>query len=190
MKTFSSKAKAASFYLAMLVVVWHSPLMACDCQFSEISADAVRSAGVVLIGKVRNAQLSAQYDRHVVGEIEVVRTLVGEISGSLGFSYSTVWCCGSRIEVGSYYLVFTNSTDDLFLHHGNTLHLGITFSADEIEIDRIANEIARIRSGTQDLSNLTRPGYGRVHIDGPHCADDSKTSSRYGDEGSGPSQKP
>ena len=102
---------------------------ACSCTFELLDNDVVRDAQQIFVFQLLSAKVDPQSTpvlvaREVVGEIHIVDTLRGDPRAKR-IRYSTSICCGSRLDVGQFYVAFLSTNASEFLGNtGNILNLG------------------------------------------------------------------
>ena len=102
---------------------------ACTCPFVPLNTESARDAKQVFVFRLVDAALQREGSEQevttiVVGTIEVVADLRGTTNAKR-IIYSTLWCCGTRLDVGKYYAAFISDNSEQFdAHSGNLLELG------------------------------------------------------------------
>lgn len=78
----------------------------------------------LLTAELQNAGASDPNDSSVVGTIKVVDNILGS-TRARQIHYSTLQCCGIRLDVGSYYVPFIEEDGtEFFAHSGNVVEIG------------------------------------------------------------------
>ncbi|MDR7135732.1 hypothetical protein J2X06_002950 [Lysobacter niastensis] len=107
---------------------------ACECAFSGLDTAQARTARNVFVFRLTDAR--AGKDTQVIGTIKVLADVRGKTTAQ-EVRYSTFYCCGSRLEVGKYYVGFLPANSARFNGNaGNILPLWGEFdreTADNLE---------------------------------------------------------
>lgn len=113
---------------------------ACECAFSPLSDETVRTAKRIVVFQLVSAELTddSTLGEGVIAKLRVTNTLLGDAPDILQAQYSTFWCCGSRLDVGHKYVLFDSvGVDPVYIHEGNLLPLGDELSSDQADIERL-----------------------------------------------------
>lgn len=117
---------------------------ACSCPFTPLNNDEVRDAKQIFVFQLLSAKMDVESSdpltaREVIGQIRIVDTFRGKPRVER-IHYSTSICCGSRLDVGQFYVAFISTNEPEFLGNiGNLLNLG------ELSINQTYNSRAPIR---------------------------------------------
>lgn len=113
---------------------------ACECAFSPLSDETVRTAKRIVVFQLSAAELTndATLGERVNARLRVTDKLLGDAPDILQARYSTFWCCGSKLDVGHHYVLFDSvGADPVYIHEGNLLPLGDRLSSDLADIERL-----------------------------------------------------
>jgi len=111
-------------------LVFSSVAQACQCAYQPLDTDAARGAKNIFIFRLVQAEVmpSASSEGHaarVLGRIDIVGHLRGNTASFKEIEYSTDHCCGSRFDVGSYFVAFVSKAGPrLVANNGNVMELG------------------------------------------------------------------
>jgi len=115
--------------LFLLVAVYHNLAAACTCGFLFLDTAAARSAQQVFVFRLVSAEISggtrngADYNE-IIGRIEIVSQLRGSSEHVGELSFSTQRCCGTRLDVGGYFVAFLPQTGKRFAaNNGNVVEI-------------------------------------------------------------------
>ena len=93
---------------------------ACSCAFATLGTETARAADTVFVFQLMSARfLNREEGEGMIlegaeGTIRVVESLRGDGSRFDRISYNTLHCCGSRLDVGHYYLAFVSGPGPSF----------------------------------------------------------------------------
>ena len=126
-----------AFLMSVFVIAGNAS--ACECNYELLSDQTVRKSGSVAIVEIRELKSDEKETvpsafRSLNGTLKVIDILSGERPGTQ-FKYSVDSCCGIRLDVGHYYILFLeHASGRIVLTPGNLMH----FSApDAIDPRRI-----------------------------------------------------
>jgi hypothetical protein len=123
---------------AIVVILAARGAAACECIFSDLDSDSARAAGTVFVFRLVSAELrdkeaNDKGAKEVVGTIRVVDNLRSSTKAN-AMVYYTSWCCGTRVDIGKFYVAFLKKDAREFqAHSGSILELGETYSAQDRE---------------------------------------------------------
>jgi len=111
--------------LALLVgLLFTGAASACECAFAPLTPIEARTASIVFAFRLLDARIEqstgAEGSDSVVGNIQIVARFRGSPAAEQ-VRYSVSPCCGSRLEVGKYYIAFLPKDSHLF--DGNSSNL-------------------------------------------------------------------
>ena len=138
--------------LALLVIALLFPLasLACQCNYDPLGQATVDRAQQVFAFQL----VSARYDPasgDVIGDIRVVESLRGMHQGRQ-IRYSTSICCGTRLDVGQFYVGFEDVPADEFVASpGNVLDVGEGYSPQSPTIQSLRDVLSRAKTWSQAL---------------------------------------
>ena len=89
----------------LLLTVLPMSATACECAFGPLVDRTVRDAKRILVVQLVSAAVSEvkrgpQLGVVVNARLHVVESLRGEAPAALDAWYSTLWCCGARLDLG------------------------------------------------------------------------------------------
>ena len=97
---------------------------ACSCAFAPLGNEEARAAKNVFVFRLMEAHVeqptSSESSNFVTGTITVMARVRGTTKAR-EIRFSTFYCCGSRLEVGKYYVAFLSSDTTSF--DGNASNL-------------------------------------------------------------------
>ena len=150
---------------------------ACQCAFSHLDTAQARAANNVFVFQLLDArvaqEVNAPSSSGVVGSIKVLANVRGK-TNAREVRYSTFYCCGSRLEVGKYYVGFLPSdTASFYGNAGNILPLwnGINRAT--------ADKLEAVLRGGKRLEDAFSYGLEEIHQMRPPpspCPEDGKDS--------------
>ena len=117
-----------SVLIGLLVAACPYTAFASECEHGFLDDETVRNVGNIAVFRLVSAELdrtSAKAGRFkVFGKVEVIQTLRGNL-GLKQISYSTDRQCGSRLDIGSYYAIFSpKAGETVEANSGNVVELG------------------------------------------------------------------
>lgn len=102
---------------------------ACTCGYLSLDTTAVRNAQQIFVFRVVSAQIEegvrddVPHDE-IVARIKIISQLRGESKHVSELSFSTQRCCGSRLDVGGYFVAFLPATGKRFAaNNGNVVEI-------------------------------------------------------------------
>lgn len=113
----------------LLIAVYCNMANACKCGFLYLDTPAARSTQQIFIFRLVSAQVSASPpDRlghsEVIARIKIVSQLRGVSNHVSELSFSTQRCCGTRLDVGGYFVAFLPPTGTRFAaNNGNVVEI-------------------------------------------------------------------
>jgi len=138
---------------------------ACECNYSEISQETIRSAHTVSLVRVDSTKLASEAERTATGRLTTIEVYRGEATPTSRFNYSVHWCCGTKLQTGAYYLIVLNGSGDFTLDAGNTIYLGPRFMGSDRNVSLVGEIVSELISGKAVMHRFFRWGGGRVDID-------------------------
>jgi hypothetical protein len=118
------------FILFAISLTFSCVVHACTCSFVPINSEATRAAKNVFIFRLIQAKVNL-INGHVgstpeiIGQIEVIDRLRGDEKRVKEIKFSTSSCCGSRFDVGSYFVAFVSEVGPRFVaNNGNVVEIG------------------------------------------------------------------
>lgn len=110
---------------------------ACQCSFIPLDSKQAQAARNVFVFRLTDARIAkdttGEPNDLVAGTIKVLAHVRGRTNAQ-EIRYSTSWCCGSRLEVGKYYIAFLSLDARRFdANASNVLPLWQGFGRDEAE---------------------------------------------------------
>lgn len=118
-----------SSVLAFLLIV-SGATQACTCSVAPLDAEIARSAKSVIVFRIMSAKVSREQVHDapasdIVGRVKIVDQLRGRKSAIREIRFSTGSCCGSRLDVGSYFVAFISNDGSRFTANiGNVVEVG------------------------------------------------------------------
>jgi hypothetical protein len=147
---------------------------ACQCSFIPLDSKQAQSARNVFVFRLVNARIdkdtTGELDDSVTGTIKVLARVRGRTDAQ-EIRYSTSWCCGSRLEVGKYYIAFLSIDEPRFdANASNVLPLWQEFGREE------AVKLESVLRGKSRLEEAFTYGVDEIHTmrPPPPCSDQSK----------------
>jgi hypothetical protein len=126
-KSVSSSLVKGTLFL--LVAMYCSVVEACTCDFLYLDTAAVRSAQQVFVFRL----VSARVEEHtrdgvahdeIIARIKIVAQIRGVSEHVSELSFSTQRCCGTRLDVGGYFVAFLPQTGNRFAaNNGNVVEV-------------------------------------------------------------------
>ena len=137
---------AAVFLLASCCV------SACQCGFSLLGNDEAKSATEIFVFRLVSATADANDSDPISGgKVSATIQIVDVLRGNPHFNrmrYSTSLCCGSRIDVGQYFVAFTSDSGMEFsANTGNLMNFGEQYASSAPNAQRLR----AVESGRQTL---------------------------------------
>jgi hypothetical protein len=145
--------------LIFFVLFFAETIIACECDIPEISDQEFKDAKNIFLFRVRSTQIIEGKDTPIengmaVGAIRIVENYKGTAHYS-SIQYSTSYCCGSKFEIGNYYLAVVDKDGKLFrASPTNTIHFGKAF---ELSIGQIAPYANLFRDRIMSAVNGSAP---------------------------------
>ena len=138
---------------------------ACSCAYGSLNSDKVRVASHVFVFRLLDARFEQGAEdpsqNSVIGTIHIVANLRGKTT-SREIRYSISNCCGSRMEVGKYYVGFQSSDVAQFkVNAGNTLMLWNGYGRE------IADKLAAVLRGEERLDDAFAYGLEEINLEWP-----------------------
>ncbi|MDE2407029.1 MAG: hypothetical protein KGL91_04095 [Xanthomonadaceae bacterium] len=99
-------------------------VLACECAFVPLGTEEAQSAKNVFVFRLMASRVdntSTEERNSILGTIEVVARIRGSATKVRHVRYSISECCGSRLEVGKYYVAFLPSDISIFDGNGSNL---------------------------------------------------------------------
>ena len=138
--------------ILMSVLVIARNAFACECNYELLSDQTVRKSGSVAIVEIRElksdeAETVPSAFRSLKGTLKVIDILLGERPGTQ-FEYSVDYCCGIRLDVGHYYILFLeHASGRIVITSGNLMH----FSAPDAIDPRRIGLMVKVLEGEMTL---------------------------------------
>jgi hypothetical protein len=117
--------------VAIVMLTLASPAaFACECSYSPLGDSTVLAAKSIFVFQLMSAEVEFGGEvepaaQAVSARVKLVEHLGGVEDSHELMSYSTLSCCGSRLDVGHFYAAFLTEPAVPFVGHpGNLLHLG------------------------------------------------------------------
>lgn len=115
--------------LLLLIAVCCNMAEACTCGYLSLDTTAVRSAQQIFVFRVVSAQIEEDVrdgvpHDEIVARIKIISQLRGVSKHVSELSFSTQRCCGSRLDVGGYFVAFLPATGKRFAaNNGNVVEI-------------------------------------------------------------------
>jgi hypothetical protein len=115
--------------LLLSLLFFAQPIVACSCDSEEISDQQFKNAKNIFLFRIRSIHVIEGKNVPIengiaVGAIRVVENYKGTAHYS-SFQYSTSYCCGSKFQVGEYYLAILDKDGKLLsASPENTIGMG------------------------------------------------------------------
>lgn len=133
-------AQVVVLYLACMLLA--NQAQGCECTYSFLDHKLASTAKTVVAFRLEQARLDPADPHLVYGTVAEPDVLKGDAHPA-SVKYSIHWCCGSRLEVGSYYAVFLNSSEDEpLVHPGNLLLMSDGFGSHSHAMERLKKVIS------------------------------------------------
>jgi hypothetical protein len=119
--------------LLLLVAVYCNLAEACTCGYLSLDTTAVRSAQQVFVFRLISARIDegasiGMAHSKIIGRIEIIAEIRGSSDHVSELSFSTQRCCGTRLDVGGYFVAFLPQTGISFeANNGNVVEIGPAF---------------------------------------------------------------
>lgn len=149
---------------------------ACQCAFIPLDSKQAQAARHVFVFRLMDARIdkdtTAEPRDSITGTIKILAHVRGRASAK-AIRYSTSWCCGSRLEVGKYYVAFLSlDAPRFYANASNVLPLWQEFGQEE------ANRLESVLRGKSRLEEAFAYGVDEIHtmrLPPPlRCSDQSK----------------
>jgi hypothetical protein len=144
---------------------------ACQCSYIPLDTKRAQAARNVFVFQLIDAHVDHDASDSVAGTIKVLAHVRGRTKAKQ-IRYSTYWCCGSRLEVGKYYIGFLSSNATRFdANAGNVLPLWQEFGREEADrLEAVLRGKSRLEVafayGVEEISSMRLPP--------PPCLDKGK----------------
>jgi hypothetical protein len=134
---------------------------ACQCSFVPLGTKEAQAATNVFVFRLMDARVVPGVkdapNTSVVGTIKVVAHIRGRTRAQQ-IRYSTFYCCGSRLEIGKYYIAFLSSDAPKFdANASNVLPLWQDFGRRE------ADNLEAVLRGKKQLEDVFPYGLDEIH---------------------------
>lgn len=133
---------------------------ACECDFPPLDTAAARNAREIFVFRLLSAEVrdDKDYDRggnRIVGRIKVITRLRGTARQIREVHFSTSDCCGTRLDVGDYFVAFLPSMNGKFTtNSGNVLSVGR-----EYPLAQTHDKLSAILAGKTRLEDVFSRAY-------------------------------
>lgn len=137
------------------MVIFSGKVFACTCSYTLLDTNAVRAAKEIFVFRIISEEIKLEdgsefKESEVLGKIKVIDWIHGQKKDFKEIQFSTHRCCGSRFDVGNYFVAFvSNNGPKFFAHGGNVLEVGTIYDSSEIR-----KNITKIRSGGKELEEF------------------------------------
>lgn len=115
--------------LLLLIAVCCNMAEACTCGFLSLDTAAVRSAQQIFVFRIVSAEVKdgmrdgVRHDK-IIARIKIVSQIRGISKHVSELSFSTQRCCGTRLDVGGYFVAFLPATGERFAaNNGNVVEI-------------------------------------------------------------------
>jgi len=115
--------------LLILIAACCNMAEACTCGFLYLDTKAVRSAQQIFAFRVVSAQVKERvrdgvHHDEIIARIKIVSQVRGVSKHVSELSFSTQRCCGTRLDVGGYFMAFLPATGKRFAaNNGNVVEI-------------------------------------------------------------------
>lgn len=113
----------------LLIAMYCNMANACTCGYFSLDTAAVRNAQQVFIFRLVSAEIEERTRtaigyNEIIGRVEIVSQLRGVSNHVSELSFSTRRCCGTRLDVGGYFVAFLPTTGNRFeANNGNVVEI-------------------------------------------------------------------
>ncbi|MES3026209.1 MAG: hypothetical protein V4857_31890 [Pseudomonadota bacterium] len=141
--------------LIFIVVFFSNNIFACTCSFAHLDTESVRKAKKIFAFRLMGAEIKKVSSKdpekmEVVGRILVIDNIRGNKNIFKEIRFTTHRCCGSRFDIGSYYVAFiSDNGPKFFANSGNVLEIGTMYDAVEVR-----EKMAEIYTKKKDLDDV------------------------------------
>lgn len=138
--------------ISVILAIANASALACTCTFLPLGNEQANAATEIFVFRLVSAvadteDSGALSGGQVTGTIRIVDVLRGNPQFTR-MRYSTTFCCGSRIDVGQYYVAFTSASGTEFSGDtGSLLNFGEQYVSTAPEAERLR----AVESGDQTL---------------------------------------
>ncbi|MDQ1925148.1 hypothetical protein, partial [Massilia pseudoviolaceinigra] len=111
------------------ILTFSCAAQACTCAFAPLDTESARDAKDVFIfrltqAKVKHISGDERRGTEIIGQIKIIDRLRGVKKLSDQIKFYTDTCCGTRLDVGSYFVAFVSDAGSQFVaHNGNVVGL-------------------------------------------------------------------
>jgi len=144
--------------LLLLIAAYCNIAEACTCGFLYLDTAAVRSAQQIFVFRLVSAQIKegmrdgVRRDE-VIAHIKIVSQLRGESKHVNELSFSTQRCCGTRMDVGGYFVAFLPATGERFeANNGNVVEI------DPFDLENKQAKISAVLAGKMRFEDVFSRG--------------------------------
>jgi len=125
---------------------------ACECSYPFLENRTVIEARHIFIFQLLGAKAEAGEGdnppvNRVIAQIRIVKQLRGR-SEYASMEYDTFWCCGTRLDIGHFYVAFLTDTDGPFV--GNP---GNLIEVSESAAEDVSGKLYDVVSGKRTLES-------------------------------------
>lgn len=155
------------FAIILSFIFIQTNALACTCSFNPLSTESIQNASNIFVfriisAKVRNENISNPLMHKNEAKIKVVDRIYGEKYLYSDIHFSTSSCCGSRLDVGRYYVAFISEKGPDFLaNNGNIIDIGEDYYPDTATEMDVKNKILKILSKKAKFEDV----FGRDSLD-------------------------
>jgi hypothetical protein len=130
----TESGNAMKLLACVLLVLARSPAIACSCSYSTLGDKQAVEASEIFVFRLVSAVADPESSDPFAGrEVTAKINIVDVIRGKPRFEtlhYSTSFCCGSKMDLGHYYVAFTSGSGGEFSGNtGNLLNLGEVYAS-------------------------------------------------------------
>ncbi|MDM5178557.1 hypothetical protein PO883_15265 [Massilia sp. DJPM01] len=130
---------------------------ACTCGFAPLNTEATRHAKNVFIFRLSQAKVNLisgnkRSGAEIIGRIKIIDRLRGVKKLPEQIRFSTDSCCGTRLDVGSYFVAFISDAGSQFVaHKGNVMEVGREYA---LSRTKTREKILSVLDGKEKLEDF------------------------------------
>ncbi len=148
------------FLFATSFVFVQNEAIACTCSFMPLSDESIRSAPNIIVFRIMSAKIVNPNETNLLldkveAKIKVVDRIRGKKHTYRNIYFSTSSCCGSRLDVGRYYVAFISETGpSFFANNGNIIDIGERYYPNSVGDIDVRAKISKILSKEEKFENI------------------------------------
>lgn len=112
------------------ILTFSCAAQACTCAFAPLDTESARNAKDVFIFRLTQAKVKLNSDdertgTEIIGQIKTIERLRGAKKLPEKIKFATGACCGTRLDVGEYFVAFVSDVGSQFVaNSGNVMEVG------------------------------------------------------------------